>query len=138
MRIDCALLCDAASVREGLLHILGGGIARAARPTFPAPLGMMLALRILAHPTEADHPHGLKVVVNGAVGQQIAAAEMTMGQIAQEVLAQLTPGEEISVPIALNLTQVFVPSIGTYSVEVLIDGLHQASLPFNVKQGLTI
>lgn len=28
MRVDCALLCDAASVREGLLNILGGGITR--------------------------------------------------------------------------------------------------------------
>ena len=50
MRIDTALLCDAATERDGLLNVLGGGITVATRPEFPAPLGMTLALVRLSTP----------------------------------------------------------------------------------------
>lgn len=128
MRIDCALLCDAVSVREGLLHILGGGVTRAGRTEFPGPLGLCLALRVLIHPTEAEKPHQLQVKLLNADGQPVAGVDVEFGL---EDTGALEPGEHASLPIPLVFPpEVQLPEPGTYSFELLIDGIHQVSVPF--------
>jgi hypothetical protein len=128
VRIDCALLCDAATVREGLLHVLGGGITRANRPEFPAPLGMMLALRILVHPTEVDRPHELRIQLQGADGEQLA---LMQAQFQTGDISNLNPGEEASLPLPIGPPpNVLLAQPGLYSFEILIDGIHQVSIPF--------
>ena len=44
MDIRVATLCDFAQVREGLLFVSSAGITRVYRESFPAPIGVMLAL----------------------------------------------------------------------------------------------
>ena len=128
MRIDCALLCDAATVRDGLLHVLGGGITRVTRPEFPAPVGMMLALRILEHPTELDRPHHLRIQLQGEDGQAIGQMDAQIG-VADPALVPV--GEEASLPLPLALPPgAGLPTPGRYSFEILIDGIHQATVPF--------
>lgn len=128
MQIDCALLCDAATVREGLLHVLGGGVTRAGRPEYPSSLDLTLALRILVHPTEADRPHNLEVRLQGADGQEITQIGVQFGVRDQ---GDLAPGESVSLPLPLKLPQdVVLPEPGSYSFEVLIDGNHQTSVGF--------
>lgn len=132
MRIDCALLCDAATVREGLLHILGGGITRVQRPSYPAPLGMTLAMRILVHPTEFDRAHQLEVQLQGEDGQRVAGLDATF-QAGNS--GDLAPGEEASLALPLAFPEVVqLPSPGRYSFELLIDGIHQATVPFLAAQ----
>lgn len=129
MRIDCALLCDAATVREGLLHILGGGVTRAGRVQFPAPIELTLALRVLIHPTEADESHRLEVRLQDADGGPIAGFEIEFE--ADSERADLDPGEHLSMPLPLKPPpQVQLPKPGQYSFEVLVDGIHQVSVPF--------
>jgi hypothetical protein len=128
VRIDSALLCDAATVREGLLHVLGGGVTRAGRPSYPAPLALTLALRILIHPTEADRPHSLDVRLQGEDGQEAARIEIEFGL---QTTAHLEAGEQASLPLPIPLPeQVQLPAPGRYSFELLIDGIHQATVPF--------
>jgi hypothetical protein len=128
VRIDCALLCDAASVREGLLHVLGGGVTRANRAEFPGPLGMALAVRVMVHPTEMDRPHALEIRLQGEDGQLIAEVDVQFESVDP---GDLAPGEESSLPLALALPQqVALPQEGRYSFEMLIDGIHQATVPF--------
>lgn len=128
MQIDSALLCDAATVREGLLHVLGGGITRAGREAFPAPLGLTLALRILVHPTEADRQHQLVVRLQGEDGQESARVDIEFG-VANS--GTLQPGELASLPLPIPMPpQVQLPGPGRYSLELLIDGIHQVSVPF--------
>jgi hypothetical protein len=43
VRTTAAFLCDAASVREGLLHVLGGGITHIRAETFPAHITVTAA-----------------------------------------------------------------------------------------------
>ena len=57
MEIQAAILCDSATVREGLLHVLGGGINRLYRSELPAPLGVALALLVAFEPEEVDQLH---------------------------------------------------------------------------------
>lgn len=129
MRIDTALLCDAATVREGLLHVLGGGVTRIHRPGYPAPLApLSVALRILVHPTETDRKHDLEVRLQGEDGQQLAKFEVEFG-IGDP--GQLQPGEQVSLPLPLNMPQeIVLDRAGRYSFELLIDGVHQTSVPF--------
>lgn len=134
MRIDCALLCDAATVREGLLHVLGGGVTRLTRPTYPAPLGVAIAARILVHPTEAEDNHHGRIVVQAEDGEQLA--EVTFDFRSERPPGGLlASGEEMSLPVVVPLQNVGVPAAGGYSVEILIDRIHQASLPFRVVGG---
>jgi Family of unknown function (DUF6941) len=128
VRIDCALLCDAATVREGLLHVLGGGVTRANRSAYPAPVALTLALRILIHPTEADRPHKLVVQLQGVDGQRIANFEVEFGV---NDPGAVDPAEQISIPLPLAIPPaVQLPGAGQYSFELLIDGIHQGSVPF--------
>ena len=119
MRIDMALLCDAATERGGLLNVLGGGITQAARPEFPAPLGMTLALRVLLHPTEIDRPHELEILLQDADGDVATRAKIGL-QVPPG--AEIPAGEEAAVPIPWNFpAQPAIPHEGRYSFEVLID-----------------
>jgi hypothetical protein len=96
------------------------------RPQFPGPLGVTLAVMISVHPTEKEPLHQVKVVVQGEDGASIAEAT-TAFQIGA---GDLLPGEEYSVPLVLPLAMVGLPAAGGYSLEILIDGTHQATLPF--------
>jgi len=40
MKLEAALLCDFAEVREGLLFVVAGGITRVARASLPDRLGL--------------------------------------------------------------------------------------------------
>ncbi len=127
MRVDCALLCDAVTIRDGLLHILGGGVTRLNRPDFPAPLGVAVALRVMVHPTEADRQHTVEARLLAEDGEQIGMAEVAF-EIAPS--GEERPGEELAVAAGLALQMVILPNAGAYSFELLIDGIHQASVPF--------
>lgn len=132
MRISTALLCDAATVREGLLHILGGGVSVMGRGEYPAPMLVQLAILIHQHPTELGRAHVLDVIVQQADG----------GRVAEASVEWLTPPEaartlgELAQPVVLPLQDVGLPAAGSYSVELLIDGHHQASLAFEAQEGV--
>ena len=125
MKLD-AMLCDFATVREGLLHILGGGINRLWREEYPAPLGVTLGLLFEVHPTEMDSEHTLEVVMIDADGKEIGNVSADFA-IAPDP-EQGRPGETLILPLVVPLQQVVLPGAGAYSVEVLIDGQHKRSL----------
>jgi hypothetical protein len=122
-----ALLCDAATVRENLLHVLGGGIARIWRPQFPALLGLDLALVFTLTPSEAQEKHRLRVLVQTADGAKLAEVIADFGV---KPSADLKPGERMIVPVPLSLRQVPIPAEGVYGVEVLVDANLQRSFTF--------
>src|SRR5207302_2267086 len=71
MQVVTALLCDYASVREGLLNILGGGVNRLWRAELPAPLNLSLALMVDLHPQEVGAPHELGITVQDDDGGRL-------------------------------------------------------------------
>lgn len=112
-----------------MLHILGGGLTRLGRPEFPAPLLCALALRVMVHPTEADRGHELEARLLAEDGAPVARLDIAfeLGPV-----GAARPGEELSAAFALPLYTVAIPHAGAYSFELLIDGVHQASIPFFV------
>ena len=88
---------------------------------------MSLAIRVMVHPTEAKSPHMLKCVLIGEDGGEVGGFE---AEFAINEVGDVRPGEEFSMAVALPLPQTMLPGPGVYSFEVLIDGVHQASVPF--------
>jgi hypothetical protein len=129
MDVDTCMLCDAATVREGLLHILGGGITQTVRPEFPSPLGISLALRVLAHPTETAHPHKLEVILQDEDGERIVKFQLQIAEIDEAIIPV---GEQAPITLAWDFPgKPVLPHPGRYSFELLIDGVHQRTVPLN-------
>jgi Family of unknown function (DUF6941) len=130
MQIDTALLCDAATVRDGLLNVLGGGITQASRAEFPAPLDLELALRIVMHPTEIKHPHKIEILLQDEDGKQVTRANINLQPSEEAAQVIVPPGDEVPIPIHWDFpARPAIPHPGRYSFEVLIDGNHKISLP---------
>jgi hypothetical protein len=131
MRLDTALLCDAATVREGLLHILGGGITQIIRDEYPAELSVTLALRIMVHPTEMPEAHQLRIVVQGEDGEQITEVRADV-RVANPELVPVGEEGELLIPWDFP-GRPKLPTTGRYSMEILIDGVHQGTVPFRAR-----
>ena len=131
MKVDVALLCDAVTVREGLLNILGGGVTQTTHPSYPATFEGGLALRILLHPTEAGMDHQLNLILQSEDGKRLV--EVKAG-FRSETPPTLVPGQDLSLALAVALSG-GIPTPGMYSFEILIDGIHQESLPLLATQG---
>lgn len=127
MRLDLALLCDFASVREGLLHILGGGITRIGRAAFPTPLEVHLAVRFVAEGSDGGAQHTLEVVLASEDGGQ-------HGKLALSFVLNRSPdarpGEPLSASVVLPVNLMVLPKPDVYRLEVALDGAEVAVVSF--------
>lgn len=131
-RVAAALLCDAATVREGLLHILGGGITRLHRSEFPAPMQVTLVAQVVLTPTEIQFGHDVVAMIQTEDGDLVVQANGHLE--AGEPNPLLEPGESVILPLVINLGNAVVPVPGGYSIEISVDEVHQTSLTFRAVQ----
>jgi hypothetical protein len=129
MRVGCALLCDAAAVREGLLFILGGGLNRVTYPTYPATLDLNLGLLIILESDEMEGDHELVVRIGLAGGQRLA--QLT-GRFVSHRPSPDAPEATVPIPVGINLP---LPTPGEYVIEVTLDDQPAARLPLYATQG---
>jgi hypothetical protein len=129
MRLTTGLLCDYAQVRQGLLHVVAGGVNRLVRPTFPAPMGVTLALVLELDSFERRADHEVTIRIVDADGREVAQGG---GRILGRELAADAPSRT-QIPHVFDLRGVRIPSAGDYEVKVYVDGAHHADIPF---QGL--
>ncbi len=119
MDIASAMLCDHATVREGLLHVLGGGITRIWRDSLPAPLGVALTLQLQMTQSEDAMPHEVRVDLwdrnKKSIAQAAAGVQYGGG-------ARLEKGEHHLLQLALPLHQVGVEKYGRHELRINIDG----------------
>ncbi len=108
-----------------MLFVTGGGVKRIWRSQYPAPLGVSLAMVFEVHQMELPYPHEVAIRVMGPDGQEVATV-----QAGFSAGADLEVGEELLVPLALDLRNVLLPAAGAYSVEIAVDGTHQSTLQF--------
>lgn len=92
-------------------------------------MAMQLALRIVVHPTELQTNHGVRILVLAEDGDRVA--ELGLDFEMDPTSSNLLPGEEAALPLAIPLSNVGIPQEGRYSIEVLIDDVHQISVPFS-------
>ena len=125
MQLSSAMLCDAAKARDGLLYVIGGGITRIQRQTYPADLQCSLALVIDVHQSELGRPHELEVLIQDEDGERLVAAKGGF----QLAGADLMVGEHVLLPFTLDIKGKLAEP-GAYSIEILIDGTHQRTIQF--------
>lgn len=118
MNID-AVLCDAATVREGLLNVLGAGITRLWREQFPAVMGTQLALLIHSTSQEMGSQHKLLITITHESQQRVAefGVDFAVGPTPGAL-----PDEVITVPMVASLHQQVLPNEGAYNIEINVDG----------------
>lgn len=130
--VDCALLCDAATVREGLLNVLGGGVTTTTFDRYPAPLPVTLALR-LSGDSVADFDHAGLVVTLLDDSQGVEAARLDLPLQLQPSPTPPSPGERVSIALALPLSGLELRNEGRYFVEAVL-GEAKARLPLEARQ----
>jgi hypothetical protein len=138
MELPAILLCDTATVREGLLHVLGGGLTRLWRPQLPAALNITVAGLVALEEHELDRPHEIHIAVNGPDGSRVLDA---MGGFQIPRPPKLETGEKTLSPLLIPLPpQAGTNAWGKHIAEVILDGQQLGVLEFwvldQVEQGL--
>lgn len=121
MKLAASFFCDAASVREGLLHVLGAGISTFTRSAFPGPTHAMYAGLVQLDPGDIGAQHSLRFVM--AHGQD-ADGEVILdfdGVVESSYNGPVPLGPS-TVPIVVDLRDFLLPSEGSYTLRVFIDG----------------
>ncbi|HLI80842.1 MAG TPA: hypothetical protein VKV03_12720 [Candidatus Binataceae bacterium] len=128
MKIDYALLADAAQAVGGKMFILGGGWNIFRSANFPAPVQLAIAIGIGFAGDEIGIRYPVKIVIADETGVPVVP-EMN-GQIET---GQLTPdlpkGLAVKIPMAWNVSFA-VPRAGRYTIVVTV-GSSQADLSFD-------
>ncbi|MFE6408509.1 DUF6941 family protein [Streptomyces sp. NPDC057837] len=125
MKLNMAALCDRATIREGLLHVLGAGVTRTSL-ALPGPVDLDLAILIRAETwTELAGRHSLVVTLSHENGTRLGQIEMgweTSTVPEDEPLPQL--------PIVVPLRQILLAEEGEHHVRVEIDGVEVCDVHF--------
>jgi hypothetical protein len=87
----------------------------------------------MVHPTEGKEGHNLKLLLLDQDGAQIAEVQVGF-QTTQP--GDIKVGEELALALPLGMQAVPIPKAGQYSFELLIDGIHQAAVPFYAEVGV--
>jgi hypothetical protein len=112
MRIQSAMLCEAATVENGKLFILGAGLASWAIPSFPAVAGPVLVGVIEADP---DLDQGQASFTISVVDR--AGAELLKANVAVSIQGDKTSGIPWIIPMVAPMQ---IPVSGPAQLDVLI------------------
>ncbi|MFF9043329.1 DUF6941 family protein [Streptomyces parvulus] len=125
MKLNMAVLCDRATVREGLLHILGAGVTRCSL-ILPGAPDLDLAILIQAEDHNAlAGQHSLSVVVTEQDGTEVGRAEFGW----EGPTVEQPPTDDSSMPqlpLVVPFRAMLFKNPGEHTVTVLIDGEESA------------
>ncbi|GAA4718821.1 DUF6941 family protein [Phytohabitans rumicis] len=118
MKLSISTICDRATVREGLLHILGAGVTTVTQ-NLPSPLMLDVAI-LLTIEAEDVGEHWLSVVLrhedtDDRLGEIRAQFEVPEDQV-RKVDAPLG-----NVPVSIPLRTFRITKEGFYVVDVIVD-----------------
>lgn len=128
MDFTTLLICDSATTRDNLLHVLGGGITRLWRSTLPAPLGVAFAMVLELEPDELAVPHEIHLTMTDSAGRVIAEL---MGAL-EAAARQLHNDENALFPHTVALHPVTTERYGRHELTISIDQALTRTLVFYV------
>lgn len=134
MKLNMVALCDRATVREGLLHILGAGVTQCSLQ-LPSTPDLDCALLIQAEEAhELAGQHTLRATLMHGEADRLGVVELlwdaphvdpkTDPAVPQQPLPQL--------PVVVPLRGVILSQDGEYRVEIEIDSTKMAEAHFTV------
>lgn len=116
MKIEYALLADAAQAVGGKIFVLGGGWNLFRSPSFPAPVQLAIAIGLGFTSNEVGVKCGITVVIADEAGVPVIPemkGQVETGQPAADVPRTAT----VKIPVAINLN-LSLPHPGTYGIVV--------------------
>ena len=132
MNIDWIIPCRYAEVHDNLATIIGAGVDTWWVPAFPAPIQVLIAVRLLATRDELgpEHDHTVRNIVRDTSGNQLSDLQHTFqAGLPDEVAAAradwLTGIEVVTV------VQFEASEPGAYGFEHIVDGSSK-SVPLHV------
>jgi hypothetical protein len=130
VELQAALLCSAASVRDGLLSVIDAGRTQIAGVEFPLALDLTLALMVNCDASEVRASHAVRVaVVASDTEVQVGGMQQCFSPVPQEV------STDINFPLVLDLSPLALPARGDYEVRVFLDDVWRALLPITASLG---
>lgn len=128
-KLDFAFLADAAEAEPGRkLYVLGGGIDSINSRTFPAVHPhMSLVMRILIHPMDTNDEHKIEIRLIDSDGGELARIDGNLN-----TRNTTTTGRDIAMNMVINMVNTRFERPGDYSLEILLDGDHQKSVPLRL------
>jgi hypothetical protein len=127
MRIEYALLADAAQAVGGKVFVLGGGWNLFRAANYPAPVHLAVAMGLGFTSDEVGIKYPLNVVIADEAGVPIIPemkGQVETGQLAPDVPKTAS----VKIPVAINVNM-SLPHPGTYTV-VVTAGSSKAQLSF--------
>jgi hypothetical protein len=127
MKIEYALLADAAQAVGGKIYVLGGGWNMFRSPSFPAPVQLAIAIGLGFTFNEIGIKYPLNVVIADETGVPIVPemkGQVETGQPAADVPKTAS----VKIPVAININM-SLPHAGTYGI-VVTAGTSTAQLSF--------
>jgi hypothetical protein len=133
VKLDWAILANAAEVQNNLIFVLGGGWDTGTRPLYPAPFQGALAMRLLLHPTEMSRPHKVEIQLNDEDGQPIAPI-IGLNTNPGPPPPNHPTGWDVAALVVVGMQSLMIPKPGGYSLEILLDDQHFRTIPFRFVQ----
>jgi len=121
------MLCDSASVREGLLHVLGGGITDVSLSMLPAPLQVTFAFRAVLDTRELREQHRLGIHLLDSTEEHTHARL----EVAFQTDGDPT-GAEVALSLPVPLSGFIAPRPGQYLIRGWLDQQALPTLPLRV------
>lgn len=124
MDLDFAILADGVTARpDGKLDLYGAGWDTIFAASVPARHArLVLAVRMLISRTEAEHPHTLEVIIQGADGAEISRAVGRCAAVSEQARRQLPATRRTGVSLVMNFDNLVFPAFGSYQVVIQWDG----------------
>jgi hypothetical protein len=135
VNVDWVIPCRFAEVHDNLATIVGAGIDTWWLGEFPAPVQVVMAVRLLATADELgpDHQHQLGNVVRDPSGEPISELTSAFQAATADQVSQARPDWLNGIAMVFAV-QFEATEPGTYTFDFTIDGASK-SVPLHVAQG---
>jgi hypothetical protein len=134
VRIDWAVLCRYVETEGDTANILGAGVDTFWVPSFPTPIGVWVAVRMVGLPQDVEGgPHTFRCRVLDDDMMKEAAPPIEHTFTAKLAPAHLAGWEQGKInPV---IVQFAATGVGTYTLELMLDGGNPVTVPVRVEQG---
>ena len=133
MKLSTFLCAEYASVRDGVLFVIAGGVNEFAAESYPTEVPFFLGIIVELAPSEANAEHELAIDLQRVRGPHIAAMSLLFESVPRE---DTDPGEPTRAVFALQLSHLILPDPGDYEFAATIDGTELGRLWMAARQGL--